>query len=160
MRDKTSKQSNRLEMRLNQRYWGQSLNLPTAVPVQMHTVTVCRSTKLTLKTARKSSGSADLQMFLIFMVLTIQGCDLLNPGPRFDRRELAGSESGRRLSVTFIFSCLLDSPARVIKERRAVHSGVVCISACLCAAREGRWENAGGQIFVALLPVSPVWPPT
>lgn len=71
----------------------------------------------------------------------IQVCDLLNLLPCFERRELAGWESGRRLSVTFIFSCPLDSPAKVIKERRAVHSGVVCISVCLCACvllgREG-----------------------
>lgn len=72
-------------------------------------------------------------MFLMFLVLTIQGCDLLNLLPSSDRRELAGWESGRRRSVTFIFSRSLGSAAKVIKERRAVHSGVVCISVCLCA---------------------------
>lgn len=71
--------------------------------------------------------------FLMIMVLTIQVCDLLNPLPSSDRRELAGWESGRRRSVTFIFSRPLGSPAKVIKERRAVHSGVVCISVCLCS---------------------------
>lgn len=58
-----------------------------------------------IKEKSKNSGSADLQMFLMmFLVLTIQGCDLLNLLPSSDRRELAGWESGRRRSVTFIFS--------------------------------------------------------
>ena len=38
----------------------------------------------------KINSSADLQMFLMFMVLTIRGCDLLNLLPSSDRRELAG----------------------------------------------------------------------
>lgn len=50
-----------------------------------------------------------------------------------DQHELAGWESGRRRSVTFIFSRPFGSPAKVIKERRAVHSGVVCMSVCLRA---------------------------
>lgn len=70
-----------------------------------------------------------------------------------DQHELAGWESGRRRSVTFIFSRPFGSPAKVIKERRAVHSGVVCMSVCLRAPREGKWENARGQIFVAPLSV-------
>lgn len=72
-------------------------------------------------------------MFLMFMVLTNHGCDLLNLLPSSDQRELAGLESGRRRSVTFIFSRSPGLPAKVIKERRAVHSGVVCNSVCLCA---------------------------
>lgn len=85
----------------------------------------------------------------MFLVLTVQGCDLLNLLPFSDRHEPAGWESGRRRSVTFIFSRSLDSSAEVIKDRRAARSGVVCV---------GVWrENAGGQIFVALL--HPVWIP-
>lgn len=93
----------------------------------------CRRDHEALRRERKNSGSADLQMFLMLVVLTIRGCDLLNLLPSPDRRELSGWESGRRRSVTFIFSRPLCSPAKVIKERRAVHSGVVCISVCLCA---------------------------
>lgn len=98
-------------------------------------------------------------MFLMFMVSTFQACDLLNPLSSSERRAPAGWESGRRRSVTFIFSRPFGSPAEVIKERRAVHSGVVCITVCLRAAREGKWENAAGQIFVALLPPPPCDPP-
>lgn len=77
----------------------------------------------------------------MFLVLTIQGCDLLNLPPFSDRHELAGWESGRRRSVTFIFSRLPDSSAKVIKDRRAARSGVVCIgvcSACVLLGRESR----------------------
>lgn len=70
----------------------------------------------TLKRERKNSTSADLQMFLMFMVLTIQGCDLLNPLPSCDRREPAGWESARRRSVTFIFSRLLGLPGQSDKR--------------------------------------------
>lgn len=45
---------------------------------------------------------------------------------------LAGSQAGVALSRLFSVA-RLGSAAKVIKERRAVHSGVVCISVCLCA---------------------------
>lgn len=99
----------------------------------------CKRDHEALKRGGKNGGSVDLQMFLMFLVLTIRRCDLLNPLPSFDQREPTGWESGRRRSVTFIFSRPLGSAAKVIKERRAVHSGVVCISAracvCVCVPR-------------------------
>lgn len=69
---------------------------------------------------------------------------------------------GVRLASRLFLSRLLSSLVKVIKERRAVHSGVVFVSVCLWTCvllRMARWENAGGQIFEALLPVPPVWPP-
>lgn len=76
-------------------------------------------------------------MFSMFLVLTIQGCDLLNPPPPpVGVSRLAGSQAGVALSRLFsVARSLAQSAAKVIKARRAVHSGVVCISVCLCVRR-------------------------
>lgn len=95
---------------------------------------ICKRDGEAAERERLNSSSEDLQMCLMFLLLTIQGCDLLNLLPFSDRHEPAGWESGRRLSVTFIFSRLLDSSAEVIKDRRAACSGVVCV---------GVWRESG-----------------
>lgn len=79
-------------------------------------------------------------MFLMFLVLTIQGCDLLNCLHSSDRCELAGSESGRRRSVTFILSSSLGTAVKVIREMsRPQWLGMYqCVFVWLRAAREGK----------------------
>lgn len=98
-------------------------------------------------------------------------CDLLTLLPFSDRSKLAGWESARRRPVTFIFSRLFGSPAKVIKETRAVHSGLPCINVrsqnCLLRVvvvglkggnERMRREKTRHRIFVALLSIPPVWP--
>lgn len=67
---------------------------------------------------------------------------------------LAGSQAGVALSRLFSVASSGSSDKRETScpQWRGMYQ---CVFVCPSAAREGKQENAGGQIFMALLPVLP-----